>query len=577
MKQKLLKTLVLLCALIVGSATSWAETYTWKCADRQLTTSTTSFKVGDVTWSFSPTWSDSSKKYVKWSGGSSNWYQIGSKNNVMTSLSIATSSIAGTITNVQVVWSSAAANASSLAVSVGSTNFTSTNSSSSSSTLKTSSFEGSASGTLNLTFTCTTGIKIQKVVVKYEAATIDVTGVSLNKTTTTIETRNTETLTATIAPANASNKNVSWSSSNVDVATVEDGVVTAVSVGTATITVTTEDGSYTAKCDVTVTKAPVAAVTLDFTSNDWGIGEAPTKTVEANEFTKDGYTITLQGSTENGYYFDTDNIMLGKSGASLTLPAFPFNVKKIKVYGVSGASGSVTFNVFVGEDKVSTEATSSKVTHEFEIASEKQDAGTVYIIKVTNAYNMRISKIEVFGYEPVTVSEVGYATYCSANALDFTGAGVKAYVGKVSGGNLTFTPVTEVPTNTGLLLYKEGSATVNVPVIASADPVVENCLTGVNTATTISSEDYILNKVGENVGFYKAGKFTSLAAHRAYISASAGIKNFVLNFDETDGIVEIMRNGDNEKMSAIFDLSGRRVSKPTKGIYVKNGRKFIVK
>ena len=184
-----------------------------------------------------------------------------------------------------------------------------------------------------------------------------------------------------------------------------------------------------------------------------------------------------------------------------------------------------------------------------------------------------------FSTEPVTVSDVGYATYCSANALDFTASEVKAYVGKVSGGNLTFTPVTEVPANTGLLLYKEGGATVNVPVIASAAAVSENCLTGVNTATTISSEDYILNKVGENVGFYKAGSFTSLAAHRAYITASAAakIKNFVLNFDETDGIVEIMRNGDNEKMSAIFDLSGRRVSKPTKGIYVKNGRKFIVK
>ena len=182
-----------------------------------------------------------------------------------------------------------------------------------------------------------------------------------------------------------------------------------------------------------------------------------------------------------------------------------------------------------------------------------------------------------FSTEPVTVSAVGYATYCSANALDFTGSEVKAYVGTVSGGNLTFTPVTEVPANTGLLLYKEGGATVNVPVIASADPVGENCLTGVNEATAIDPEDYILNKVGENVGFYKAGSFTSLAAHRAYITALAAtkIKNFVLNFDETDGIVEIMRNGDNEKMSAIYDLSGRRVVKPTKGLYIVNGKKVV--
>lgn len=172
---------------------------------------------------------------------------------------------------------------------------------------------------------------------------------------------------------------------------------------------------------------------------------------------------------------------------------------------------------------------------------------------------------------------MGYATYCSANALDFTGSEVKAYVGKVSGGNLTFTPVTKVPANTGLLLYKEGGATVNVPVIASAAAVGENCLTGVNTATTITSDDYILNKVGENVGFYKAGSFTSLAAHRAYISASAGIKNFVLNFDETDGISVTMSDEENEKDGAIYNLAGQRVTKATKGIYVKNGRKFIVK
>ena len=272
-------------------------------------------------------------------------------------------------------------------------------------------------------------------------------------------------------------------------------------------------------------------------------------------------------------------LIWGKENATLALPAFPFNVSKIKVYGNTGASGKVTFNIFVGDEAVSDEVTGSTTNHEFKIADAKQAAGTVYTLKITNANNCQISKIEVFGYEPVTVSEVGYATYCSANALDFTGSEVKAYVGTVSNGNLTFTPVTMVPANTGLLLYKKDGAMVNVPVIASAAAVGENCLTGVNTATEITSDDYILNKVGENVGFYKAGSFTDLAAHRAYITASAAakIKNFVLNFDETDGIVEIMRNGDNEKMSAIFDLSGRRVSKPTKGIYVKNGRKFIVK
>ena len=81
-----------------------------------------------------------------------------------------------------------------------------------------------------------------------------VTGVSLNKNTTTIKVGGTETLTATVEPANATNKAVTWSSDNISVATVDaNGLVTAVAEGSATITVTTEDGSKTATCTVIVT------------------------------------------------------------------------------------------------------------------------------------------------------------------------------------------------------------------------------------------------------------------------------------------------------------------------------------
>ena len=81
-----------------------------------------------------------------------------------------------------------------------------------------------------------------------------VTGVSLNKNTTTIKVGGTETLTAMVEPANATNKAVTWSSDNISVATVDaNGLVTAVAEGTATITVTTEDGRKTATCTVIVT------------------------------------------------------------------------------------------------------------------------------------------------------------------------------------------------------------------------------------------------------------------------------------------------------------------------------------
>ena len=85
-----------------------------------------------------------------------------------------------------------------------------------------------------------------------------VKSVSLNKTSDTIQVGNTDALKATVNPSSAKNKNVTWKSSNSSVATVSaSGVVTAVAEGSATITVTTEDGGYTATCTVTVTSEPV--------------------------------------------------------------------------------------------------------------------------------------------------------------------------------------------------------------------------------------------------------------------------------------------------------------------------------
>ena len=98
------------------------------------------------------------------------------------------------------------------------------------------------------------------VTVTYTEANVPVTGVTLDKSTDTVEVGSTTTLTETVAPSNATNKTVTWSTSNSAVATVSNGVVTGVSTGTATITVTTQDGNYTDSCVVTVTPA----VTYDY-------------------------------------------------------------------------------------------------------------------------------------------------------------------------------------------------------------------------------------------------------------------------------------------------------------------------
>jgi uncharacterized protein YjdB len=87
-----------------------------------------------------------------------------------------------------------------------------------------------------------------------------VTSVSLNKNATALMVGDTETLVATVLPVNATDKAVIWSSSNGNVATVNDGVVTAVSEGSATITVTSHaDNTKQATCAVTVTAVPQIA------------------------------------------------------------------------------------------------------------------------------------------------------------------------------------------------------------------------------------------------------------------------------------------------------------------------------
>lgn len=81
---------------------------------------------------------------------------------------------------------------------------------------------------------------------------VSVTGVSLDKTSAELDVGGTLTLTKTIEPANATNQNVSWSSSDENVATVANGTVTAKTAGTAVITVKTADGGKEASCTITV-------------------------------------------------------------------------------------------------------------------------------------------------------------------------------------------------------------------------------------------------------------------------------------------------------------------------------------
>ena len=161
----------------------------------------------------------------------------------------------------------------------------------------------SAVGSSTFTVTATnngSGSDSKEFTLTINPAPILVTGVKLNTETLELFTGNTATLTATVEPDNATNQNVTWSSSDPSVATVANGVVTAVGAGTATITATAADGSgKTAACTVTVERPYVPPANpnyrIDVTTTEGGTVDKDPAAAKAGE------TVTLTPAPEEGY------------------------------------------------------------------------------------------------------------------------------------------------------------------------------------------------------------------------------------------------------------------------------------
>ena len=135
-----------------------------------------------------------------------------------------------------------------------------------------------AAGTASITATTADGTNLSAACA-VTVRPVPATGITLNKTATTMNVGATETLAATVTPANATNKAVSWSSSNMSVVTIDqNGVVAAVAPGTATITATTTDGTnLSATCAVTVVQ-PATGIALNKAATTINAGSAETLT-----------------------------------------------------------------------------------------------------------------------------------------------------------------------------------------------------------------------------------------------------------------------------------------------------------
>ena len=188
-----------------------------------------------------------------------------------------------------------------------------------------------AAGTATITATTADGGKTATCAVTVTAATVPVTGVSVTPTTLTLEAGLTGTLYATVTPSNATDKSVTWSSSNTNVATVSSsGVVTAKAAGTATITVTTKDGGKTATCALTVTPATVLPSSVSVSPTTLTLLVDKTSTLSATVLPTDATDKTVAWSSA-----DPTIAVVSTSGVVTARKAGKTTIKATTVNGLS--------------------------------------------------------------------------------------------------------------------------------------------------------------------------------------------------------------------------------------------------
>ncbi|MCM1544508.1 MAG: Ig-like domain-containing protein [Ruminococcus sp.] len=162
------------------------------------------------------------------------------------------------------------------------------------------------------TITCTTKDSGKTATCVVTVKAVKATGVKLNKTTASVNEGASVTLKATLVPSNATNKNVTWKSSNTSVATVNaSGKVTAKKVGTATITCTTKDGNKTAKCTVTVKPTKVTGVSLNRSTLSLDYGKTYTLTATIAPSNASNKKVTWRSSNSSVAKVDSNGKVTG--------------------------------------------------------------------------------------------------------------------------------------------------------------------------------------------------------------------------------------------------------------------------
>lgn len=208
-----------------------------------------------------------------------------------------------------------------------------------------------------------------------------------------------------------------------------------------------------------------------------------------------------------------------------------------------------------------------------------QVSGSNYFTDAANSassdgYNFQMEYVESL---PLSVGAAGYATLIAPVALEIP-AGVEVYTAAFEEGKAKLTSISDViPANVGVVV-KAAQGTYNFN-ITTTENVATSALNGVPNTANVASESaaFILANGKHGVGFYKLSSANrTIHGFRAFYTAPAeaqAVSAFLLE-DNVTGIEEIETSADK---APIYDLSGRRVAKAEKGVYIQNGRKIFVK
>ena len=182
--------------------------------------------------------------------------------------------------------------------------------------------------------------------------------------------------------------------------------------------------------------------------------------------------------------------------------------------------------------------------------------------------------------EVATITTADYATFVPTMKVAVPDEVKAYYVNEIINGKAQMEEVTVIPANTPVIIYKKVDTDTRVlfaPTDDDASKVEGNLLNYSDAETVADGTQYILADGEDGVGFYKAASESTIAARKAYLEISAAASFLSFNFDDETTGIEKVENAAVNANGTMFNLAGQRVAQPTKGLYIVNGKKVVVK